>query len=549
MTRAGVARIDRSVAGAAGGRWLRLAHAVGALTGWRRAGLAVVLGGLAALALPPIGLVPLLAVSFTGLVWLCDGAARRRAVFWVGWWFGLGFFVAGLYWIGVAFLVDAARFGWMIPFAVVGLSAYLAIFCGLATLGARLVAPSGAGRVLALAAAWTVAEWLRGTVLTGFPWNLVGSAWTVSDAMLQPAAAIGAYGLSLLTVLAAASPAAAPGRATGRWVATAAVGLAALWAGGTARLTGADGATVPDIVLRLVQPNIPQDLKWRADVAEAHFAKLLRLSGRPGATRATHVVWPETATPYFLANDPARRALVAAVVPPGGLVLSGSIRATPERSDPTTGGRSDPKTGGRSDTPQVWNSLVAVDDAARLVAAYDKFHLVPFGEYVPWRSVLPLDKITPGALDFSAGPGPRTLDLPGLPPVGPLICYEVIFPAAVTDPARRPRWLLNVTNDAWYGRTSGPYQHFATARLRAVEEGLPVVRVANNGISGVIDAHGRVTARIGLAREGAIDARLPVALGGLTPYARFGDAIPAALAALCALAGGLLSRRRMRPAT
>ncbi|MGE0746962.1 MAG: apolipoprotein N-acyltransferase [Rhodospirillales bacterium] len=530
MTRTGVARIDRSVAGASGGRWLRLAHAVGALTGWRRAGLAVVLGGLAALALPPVGLVPLLAVSFTGLVWLCDGTRRRRAAFWAGWWFGLGFFVAGLYWIGVAFLVDVARFGWMIPFAVVGLSAYLAIFCGLATLGMRLIAPSGAARVLALAAAWTVAEWLRGVVLTGFPWNLIGSAWTVSDAMLQPAAAVGTYGLSLLTVLAAASPAASPGRATGRWVATAAVGLAMLWAGGTARLTGADGATAPGVVLRLVQPNIPQALKWRADVAEANFAKLLRLSGRPGETRATHVLWPETATPYFLANDPLHRAAVAAVVPPGGMVLSGSIRATPERTDP----------------PQVWNSLVAVDDAGHVAATYDKFHLVPFGEYVPWRSVLPLDKITPGALDFSPGPGPRTLDLPRLPPVGPLICYEVIFPAAVTDPAQRPQWLLNVTNDAWYGRTSGPYQHFATARLRAVEEGLPVVRVANNGISGVIDAHGRVTARIGLAREGAVDARLPVALNAPTPYARFGDAIPGALAVLCALTAALLSRRRVR---
>jgi len=514
------------------GFWDRLRGFVAALAGGNRHGFAALLGALAALALPPVGAIPLLAVAFTGLVWLIDASARPRAAFAAGWFFGVGFFVAGLYWIGIALLVDVARFGWMIPFAVGGLAAVLALYAGLAAVVAYLAAPAGAGRVAALAVAWAAAEWLRGVLLTGFPWNPIGSVWAVLPAMMQAASVAGVYGLGLLTVAVAASPAAGRGRTAWRWAGAALLLLALLWSAGALRLAAAPSGTVPGVTLRLVQPDIPQAIKWREDLAAAHFARLLALSTAPAAgltagPAPTHIVWPETATPYFLAADAARRHAIAGAVPPGGLVITGSVRIERDAGAGT----------------RIWNSLHAIDGAGAVRATYDKAHLVPFGEYVPFRAVLDVAKVTPGAIDFTPGPGTVTLALPGLPPASPLICYEVIFPGAVARRDARPGWLLNLTNDAWYGRSSGPYQHFVTAQFRAVEEGLPVVRAANNGISGVIDAHGRVVARLGLARRGHLDAALPLALAAPTVYARIGDW---PLGALVALVLGLALRRRAR---
>ena len=250
---------------------------------------------------------------------------------------------------------------------------------------------------------------------------------------------------------------------------------------------------------------------------ESNFRRLLSLSAGPGADRITDIVWPEAAATFFLNRDPARRAAIATVVPRGGLVLTGALRTDPPPDPPH----------------QVWNSFAAIDGTGEIRGTYDKFHLVPFGEYVPFRGLLPIEKITAGNVDFSAGPGPRTLDLPGLPPVGVLICYEVIFPGAVVDPAHRPAWLVNITNDAWYGFSSGPFQHFATARIRAVEEGLPLVRAANNGISGVIDPYGRIVGRLGLDDIGVVDADLPAALADPPLYARQGDRILLVMGFIC----------------
>ena len=498
--------------------------------------MAVGLGALASAALPPLFAVPLLGVAFTGLVWLIDGTGSARsparAAFAAGWWFGFGHFMTGLYWITNSLLVDADRFGWLVPFAVSGLSAGLAIFPGLAAAAVRLGGARGAGRVLALAVAWTVVEWLRGHILSGFPWNLVGTAWVFSDAVSQTVALTGAYGLSLLTVALAAAPAtlgdgvgggaadADAGRGR-RWAALAVMTalFGVLWAAGEVRLAsapakvdpaaaaGSEGSVVPEVRLRLVQANIDQRLKWSPSERAANFRKFLSMTRGPGFEKVTHVIWPETAVPYIVARDAGARAAIAAVVPPKGLVITGAIRATPAGVKPV----------------QLWNSAHAIDRSARIVGTYDKFHLVPFGEYMPLRDVLPLKKITRGAVDFSAGPGPRTLALPGLPPVSLLICYEVIFPGNVLDRRNRPRWILNLTNDAWFGDSTGPYQHFAAARLRAVEEGLALVRSANTGISAVIDPYGRVIARLGLGVEGVLDSPLPLPLVGLTPYARFGD--------------------------
>ena len=514
----------------------RLASRLAALTGWRRLSAAALCGVLAAGALPPLYAFPLLLPAFCGALWLLGGKTSGRQAALIGWAFGTGHFAAGLYWVGIAFLVDAPRFGWAMPFAVAGLAAGLALFPALSFwltwLAARRFGLTGPAGLFAFAAAWLIGEGLRAWILTGFPWNLIGSVWAFSPAMLQPAAYGGVWLLSLMTVLAAGAPAllaepASPGppgeksRCRPRAAAVAAV-LVLLplvaWGFGAWRLAGvpAPGTAVVDTVrLRLVQPSIPQAMKWRADQRAANLRLLAELSLRPGHGDRTVIIWPETAVPYLLAAEPGLRRELAGIVPPGGYLITGAPRVDP-------------------DDPQgpIWNSLHALDDRGEIVATYDKAHLVPFGEYTPLRALLGLAKLTAGSRDFSAGPGLVTLRLPGLPAFSPLICYEVIFPGAVTAGAQdegqdegqeRPRWLLNVTNDAWFGDSSGPYQHFASARIRAVEEGIPLVRAANNGISVVIDSYGRVIEKIDLNDRGILDAKLPEAAEHMTLYSYAGN--------------------------
>ncbi|MGH7006798.1 MAG: apolipoprotein N-acyltransferase [Stellaceae bacterium] len=525
-------------AAAAGGLQRWALHAV-ALAGWRRYGLAALLGALAAAALPPVDLTPVLLVSFGGLAWLADGNRDGRQAFALGWSFGAGYFVAGLYWIGVALTVDWAQFWWLFPIAELAIPAGLAIFTGLALwlsdLAARQLRLSGTGRACALAVSWALLEYLRGHVFTGFPWNLVGYAWSGgfpgSTAMLQVASVVGIYGLSFLTVLVAVLPSRFGAPAGARLTpAVAAVVLIAGMAGfGAWRLAAHPRSDLPGVTLRLVQPSIPQTLFNDPQALVADFHRLLGLTLAPGFDKVSAVIWAESMGPPLLERDPDARAALAQAAPPGGLVIAGTLRSDPPPAP----------------MAHYWNSLAAVDRNGRIVATYDKHHLVPFGEYVPFRGILPINKITPGTVDFSAGPGPRTLDLPNLPPVSPLICYEAIFPEQVVEPGTRPQWLLNITNDAWYGFTSGPFQHFAISRLRAVEQGLPLARDGNNGISAMIDPLGRVVARLGLDDVGVLDAPLPRALPP-TLYARFGDAgfVVLLVAGLIAAAGATVLERR-----
>jgi apolipoprotein N-acyltransferase len=270
-----------------------------------------------------------------------------------------------------------------------------------------------------------------------------------------------------------------------------------------------------------------------------HLARHLALSREAGFDRMTAVIWPETAAPPLFEWDPSTRAAMATAVPHGGLLLTGDLRGTPPDDQP----------------PQVWDSLQAVNDHGDIIATYDKTHLVPFGEYVPLRGILPIDKITPGQMDVSAGPRLATIDLPGLPPVGPLICYEVIFPGEVVDhgprpqwlfnSGRRPQWLLNLTNDGWYGVSAGPYQHLAAARLRAIEEGLPLVRSAGSGISAIIDPYGRVVESLPLNASGDLDGPLPRAIPDPGLYARCGNRL--VLLLLAALASATFAVSRLSP--
>lgn len=507
---------------------MRMREGIGRLSGWRRALVAIALGIAATAALPPVFALPFVVVAFTGLLWLLEGARGIRTAAWIGWCFGLGHFTSGIYWVSLALLTDPERYGWMAPFAPLGLAAYLAVYPALAAAAAKYAerlpqAAHGIGRVVAFAIAWIAAEWLRGRLLTGFPWNPIASVWGFSLPMMQIASLTGVYGYGFLTVLAAGAPAVLgeePRRRAGFFVGGAALLFLAIGAGGAIRLaSGPTHADVPDTLLRIVQPDVAQNEKWRDELRIAHLKRDLDLTKEAAADapappgQSVFVIWPETAVPFLVDPDPDVRAAIASVVPKGGLVITGAPRATAPDANPF----------------RVWNSIVAVNGAGEVIAQFDKFHLVPFGEYLPLRGVIPewlgLSKLTPGTIDFSAGPGPRTLHLPGLPPVSPLICYEIIFPHAVVDEADRPGLIINVTNDAWFGTSSGPYQHFEAARMRAIEEGVPVARAANTGISGVIDPYGRVVARLGLNEEGTIDSPLPQALSQVTLYGRFGDRV------------------------
>lgn len=496
-----------------------IAARLGQTRGVRRLAAAALLGAVATMAMPPFHLIPVLLISFTGLLWLVAGARSWPHAFLVGWAFGFGHFISGLYWVAEAFSV-AGFAVWAAPIAVAMLAAGCAFFPGLAALGYHVLGghalggrdgrlSGGLARIAVFASLWTAAEWLRGhLILGGFPWLLTGQAWMPSDAVLQFASLFGVFGLTWVTVLAASAPAMLTWNPRAwRAVAVTWTILGMIAVGGGLRLAGAGLSDVPGVGLRLVQANISQFHKWRDDLRAAHFERQLELTDGPASTAVTLVIWPETAAPYILDNEPGIRARLARAVPPGGVLLTGAVRTAETDAEGF----------------QVWNSLQAVNAEGTIVATYDKFHLVPFGEYMPLRSLLGLAKLTQGNTDFSRGPGVRTIRLDGVPPFSPLICYEAIFPGMVTDPHTRPAWMLNVTNDGWYGISTGPYQHFAQARLRAIEEGMPMIRVANTGISGVVDSHGRVRAKLGLGLAGVVDSPLPGALPRSTIYGYWHD--------------------------
>lgn len=454
-------------------------------------------GVVAAVGQAPLGwwfaALPAYAFAFRRIVAAGQGAG------WVGWAFGAGHFAAALNWIVEPFLIDPVVYGWMAPFALVGLSGGLALFWAAACwLTLRL----GAG-LAGLAVLLTLVEMVRGHVLTGFPWALPGHIW-IGWAPDQVAALAGPYALTLLTLLAAA------GLAVLRPlpVAGAVAMVAAAFAFGAWRLA----APLPearDVALRLIQPNAEQHLKWDPDRAREYFDRQLALTA--AGARADLVIWPETAVPYILEDYPEVADMIVAAGR-GSPVALGVQRVEDSASGDW----------------QVWNSMVVLGEGAERLAVYDKHHLVPFGEYIPFGD-LAYDLFGLRAFaaqvgsSYSAGAGAAVLDLgPDLGKVLPLICYEAVFPQDLRAAPERADWILQITNDAWFGTLTGPFQHFAQARLRAVEQGLPLVRVANTGITAVVDARGRIVAQLPMGVADKLDAALPSALPA-TPYARFGE--------------------------
>lgn len=488
--------------------WDRFLGHLAARRGWRMWVTAVGLGALAALALPPVHLVPVLLVAVPGLLAMAGAGGWRRA-FWIGFAWGWGFFAAGLYWITHAILTEVDRFWWLVPIAVPALALPLAVFVAVPTaLSARVRA--GWPRVLVFGGGFVLCELLRGWVFTGFPWNLLGTVWAFEALPVQGAAWVGVHGLSLVTVVVAATPVLG-------WRAMAGGGavLAGFALFGVLRLWPAEPPPQPVGIL-IVQGNVAQEVKWREDqripilrryIEGTRDAALAALRELPPESNLV-VMWPETAVPFLLADDPEVRQLVAGALPQRSMLLTGTVRA--ER-------------GSDGRARRVFNSLVAIDPAGEIRGVQDKMHLVPFGEYMPLSGLLPV-RLVQGGMDFTPGDSRRAVRAGWVPPFGGLICYEVIFPAAVV-PAERPAWLVNLTNDAWFGLSAGPWQHLAAARLRSVEEGLPLARAAQTGVSAVFDARGREVARTELGETAVLQAPLP-APREATPFARLGLVIP-----------------------
>ena len=523
----------------------RLADTIVQAEGWWRILIAFLAGASSTLALPPTDIWPLPFITFPILVWLVDGTTGAGlrgllAAAAAGWWFGFGYFLAGLYWIGHAFLVDAKTFGWLLPFAVTALPAAMAVYTALGLVLARLIWTRGATRVLALAVSLTIAEWLRGHLSSGFPWNAYGYELISPLWLAQGAALIGIWGLTFLAVAVYSSPAVlADNRADTSWPwlasALSAAAIAALAVYGVMRLERTPPRFVEGVRLRIMQPNLQQNEKFNYSQKQEVMRRYLALSDQPGGLRdVTILIWPESAFPFFLVRETDALAQIAGLLPPDKVLITGAIRP--------------PDTPPGAVVTRAYNSIYVIGHGGSILSVYDKIHLVPFGEYLPFQDLLErlgLIQLTKVRGGFIPGDRRRNQPAPGAPNFLPLICYEIIFPGdavprsdqegwlyrhvgrylgwpSVVGTGERPGWLLNLTNDGWFGASAGPYQHFQQARIRAIEEGLPLVRAANSGISAVVDPLGRIIKSLPLGSEGVLDAPLPQAIVP-TPYARLGD--------------------------
>jgi apolipoprotein N-acyltransferase len=516
-------------------------------TGWRRGLIALAAGAIGALTQAPFDFIPAFVIPMIVAVWLIDGSAAlnqkaagprpawrpwrpwlglplaARRAFSVGWLWGFGYFVAGLWWLGEAFLVDTDPFAWALPLGVFGLPAALALCQGLGFMLARLLWRPGPSRIFVLAGALGFTEWVRGHILTGFPINTLGMALGGNLVTAQLASLIGLYGLTIVAILIFSSPATLTDKPLSglAWRPTIAalVALGAIYGFGFLRLRQAKTEVVPGIALRIMQPNLALDDKFRPENRDAildHYLSLSALDRDSDSLDETVLIWPESAFPFILSRDAEALAKIGDALPLGSVLVTGAARA---EETPATLFKSFGLPSSKLVRPKYFNAVQVIGSGGIILDSYDKVHLVPFGEYLPLQSILERLGLhhfvhIPGG--FQAGLKRKALKVPGLPPVAPLICYEAIFPGEVLSEepgAARPGFLLNVTNDGWFGLTPGPYQHFAQSRLRAIEEGLPLIRAANTGISAIVDPYGRIVAQLPLGVEGLLRGPLPQRIG------------------------------------
>lgn len=468
--------------------------------------LLVIVGALTGLAFPPYSLWPILFLAYPYFCSTLVKTTSKRQAFLRGLSFGFGHFLATLYWTPLGLMLPGIDLGFLVPPILVFLPLGLGLFFGFVGLIFKMLRPQQSSAdvltIMLFASCWSIGEVMRGHLFTGFPWNLAGTVFWDTP-VFQTLSLWGIYGLSFITVLLMTFPLLSKRRF---WIGilTPALLISGMWGWGYYRLETHPTTYHENVYIRLVQACIDQGQKWNPDLAAEHLDAHAALSMQESKKPLTHIVWAETTVPYLLNKDQWVRDKLARMIPEGVYLMVGASRYEHPPHE------------------RLSNSLFVLDHKGDILSYYDKHHLIPFAEYIPFTEYIPYRKIFPitqnffGPIDFTPGEGVRTLRLVGTPAFSPSICYELIFPGEVVNREDRPEWLLNVTNDGWFGFSSGPYQHFEIARMRAIEEGLPLIRSANTGISAIIDSYGRVTAQLDLGKKGVLDADLPQA--GPSPF-------------------------------
>lgn len=495
--------------------------------GWRRAVLLFVAGIVAATSAAPLFFLPALFLAMPILVWCLDGAERRRGwrrlfgpAFRIGFAFGLGYFAAALHWLGAAFLQEGGVFLVLMPFAILGLAAVLALFWAFAAALAHLAWSGGALRVVLLAGTLSLAEYARGHLFSGFPFDLLGYALTANDEMMQLASVTGVYGLTFLAAVTSMTivliwPADERGIVRRLVPFFLSIGVIAAQIGyGSWRLDNTEVTQRTDMKVRLAQPMILDHADWDVSDPANVMDRLISLSeSGTGLSGITHLVWPESVFPFFLQDYPEALARIARMLPPGTTLLTGAPRAPV--ADELAQNTENPG----------YNSILAINTDGEIVGSYDKSHLVPFGEYLPfsdfWK-LFGIRQFVPGTNGWAAGDGRRLMQIPDTPTFLALVCYEAVFPNDIGDVANA-EFILNITNDAWFDGSIGPAQHAHMARLRSVEAGLPMLRASNSGTTIVTDPLGRITARLDEQQVAALDIAPHQKLATPTLFTALGD--------------------------
>lgn len=481
--------------------------------------LCLALGIMSASALPPFYAFPILFLTFSSLLLILNTAKDKKQSFTYGYWFGFGYFACNLSWIGNAVLIDAAKLGWLFPIIILAAGGFFGLFTALPALLSNLF-KSFYSRWLAFAAWWSLFEWIRSFIFTGFPWNLLGSVLSFKLTLLQAASIIGTYGLSLAVLLICSAPALIFYYRNKKSIIIS-LGSILLIFGmligyGTYHLSSMKD-TPSDTKIRLVQPAIPQKMKWNRQKLEQNFEQYINMSKQDGLEDIDFVIWGETATPFALDFEPQYLNKITQAIPSNGYLITGLVRYEFQEGD-----------------FHPLNSSFIIDKSGKIRNYYDKIHLVPFGEYIPFRRYFPewITPVTNTITDFLAGDGHKSIKMDKQPSFGISICYEIIFPHQIINPKDKPDWLINLTNDGWYGISQGPYQHLVTTQLRAIEEGRSIVRAANTGISAVINPYGKILAQIDLNKTDIIDINLPQQMSIDTIYGKIGNFIPLILCLL-----------------
>lgn len=471
-------------------------------------------GWISVLALPPFHIFPTLFLSFPVLLWLITKAPNKIKAFKTGYYFGFSFFAFGLSWINNALLIDANTFGWLIPIAFLASGLFFGLFIAIPSWLTKYF-KSPISQYLGFSAFMVLSEWIRSFFLTGFPWNLFGTTLAFNLQLIQTAAIGGTYLLSLAVIMACSAPFFALLNSNRKDIFISllipTLIFSSLYVYGIFHIKQHQ-LQASETTIRFVQPAIPQSLKWSQSYLEDNLYEHIKMSQLPGADKIDFIIWSETAFPFSIEYDEYHRQMLSYALMPQTTLITGGIRYQPINNE----------------QHNMYNSMFVIDSANKIVATYDKSHLVPFGEYIPFRQYLPewLKPIASQIGSFSSGISKQPVKISSHPSFGGLICYEIIFPHNILNQKNKPDWIINITNDGWYGISSGPFQHLVSAQMRAVEEGITIARSAGSGISALISPLGEIIGKIPLGKRDILDIKLPKPSKIFTYYGLYGNIIP-----------------------